>query len=72
MPRLDVLIARSGLAESRERAQALIIAGKVRVAGETVRRPDRAVGDDAPITVDAAPDYASRGALKLAPAPRRP
>src|SRR5213080_3435813 len=68
MPRLDVLVTNSGLAESRERAQALILAGKVRVAGETVRRPDRAVSDDALIDVDAGPGYASRGALKLAPA----
>src|SRR3989442_10446321 len=56
------------MAESRERAQAVILAGKVRVAGETVRRPDRAVSDDALIDVDAGPGYASRGALKLAPA----
>jgi 23S rRNA (cytidine1920-2'-O)/16S rRNA (cytidine1409-2'-O)-methyltransferase len=68
MPRLDVLVTTSGLAESRERAQALILAGKVRVAGETVRRPDRTVSEDAPIAVDADPSYASRGALKLGPA----
>ncbi|HET7338377.1 MAG TPA: TlyA family RNA methyltransferase [Candidatus Dormibacteraeota bacterium] len=68
MPRLDVLVTKSGLAESRERAQALILAGKVRVAGETVRRPDRAVSEDAAIAVDTEPSYASRGALKLAPA----
>ena len=68
MTRLDVLVTKSGLAESRERAQALILAGKVRVAGETVRRPDRSVRDDAAISVETTPDYASRGALKLAPA----
>jgi 23S rRNA (cytidine1920-2'-O)/16S rRNA (cytidine1409-2'-O)-methyltransferase len=68
MPRLDVLVTRSGLAESRERAQALILAGKVRVAGETVRRPDRSVSEDAAISVEAGPDFASRGALKLGPA----
>jgi 23S rRNA (cytidine1920-2'-O)/16S rRNA (cytidine1409-2'-O)-methyltransferase len=68
MPRLDVLVARNGFAESRQRAQALILAGKVRVAGETERRPDRTVSDDAPITVESEPGYASRGALKLAPA----
>ncbi|HKV87961.1 MAG TPA: TlyA family RNA methyltransferase [Candidatus Dormibacteraeota bacterium] len=68
MPRLDVLVTRSGLAESRERAQALILAGKVRVAGETVRRPDRTVNDDAAISVESEPGYASRGALKLSPA----
>src|SRR5713101_677860 len=68
MTRLDVLVTKSGLAESRQRAQPLILAGKVRVAGETVRRPDRSVSDDAAISVEAGPDYASRGALKLAPA----
>jgi 23S rRNA (cytidine1920-2'-O)/16S rRNA (cytidine1409-2'-O)-methyltransferase len=68
VPRLDVLVTQTGLAESRERAQALIIAGKVRVAGETVRRPDRAVADGTPISVESEPGYASRGALKLSPA----
>jgi len=63
-----VLVTKSGLAKSRERAQALILAGKVRVAGETVRRPDRSVSEDALIAVDSEPGYASRGALKLAPA----
>jgi 23S rRNA (cytidine1920-2'-O)/16S rRNA (cytidine1409-2'-O)-methyltransferase len=68
MLRLDVLVTRSGFVESRERAQALILAGKVRVAGETVRSPDRAVREDASIDVDTDPGYASRGALKLGPA----
>ena len=63
-----MLVTQSGLAESRERAQALILAGKVRVAGETVRRPDRSVSEDTAISVESGPDYASRGALKLAPA----
>src|SRR5207302_7229985 len=34
----------------------------------TVRRPDRSVSEDAAISVESGPDYASRGALKLAPA----
>ena len=68
VPRLDALLAEKGLAESRQRAQALILAGKVRVGGETERRPDRSVRDDAEITVETEPAYASRGALKLAPA----
>ena len=63
-----MLVTQQGLAESRERAQALIIAGKVRVAGETVRKPDRSVPDGTPITVESEPAYASRGALKLGPA----
>jgi 23S rRNA (cytidine1920-2'-O)/16S rRNA (cytidine1409-2'-O)-methyltransferase len=62
------MVTRSGLAESRERAQALILAGKVKVAGETERRPDRSVTEDASISVEAGPDFASRGALKLGPA----
>ena len=66
--RLDVLVTQSGLAPSRERAQALVLAGKVKVAGETVRRPDRNVRDGVAIAVDADPGYASRGALKLGPA----
>ena len=63
-----MLVTQSGFAESRARAQALIIAGKVRVGGETVRTPGRTVDDNATIEVDAEPGYASRGALKLAPA----
>lgn len=63
-----MLITKAGLAESRERAQALIIAGKVRVAGETVRTPSRSVADDVHVEVDSEPGFASRGALKLGPA----
>ena len=69
--RLDVLVTKAGLAESRERAQALIVAGKVRVAGETVRTPARTVDEHAAIAVDTEPAYASRGALKLGPALER-
>jgi 23S rRNA (cytidine1920-2'-O)/16S rRNA (cytidine1409-2'-O)-methyltransferase len=68
MPRLDVFLTKNGLIESRQRAQALILAGKVQVAGATERRPDRSVREDAVVTVDESPGYASRGALKLGPA----
>jgi 23S rRNA (cytidine1920-2'-O)/16S rRNA (cytidine1409-2'-O)-methyltransferase len=68
VPRLDALVTKAGLAPSRERAQALILAGKVKVDGETVRKPDRAVAEGTPIAVDAGQEYASRGALKLGPA----
>jgi len=71
VPRLDVALTKSGLIESRQRAQALILAGKVQVSGETERRPDRSVRDDEVITVDETPGYASRGALKLGPALER-
>ena len=43
----------------------------MQVAGETVRKPDRAVADGTPIAVDADRGYASRGALKLGPALER-
>ena len=66
--RLDAALAASGLAESRTQAQALILAGMVRVGGETVRRPDRAVGPEAHLEVVEAPPYVSRGGQKLAPA----
>jgi 23S rRNA (cytidine1920-2'-O)/16S rRNA (cytidine1409-2'-O)-methyltransferase len=68
MPRLDVFLTKHGLIESRQRAQALILAGKVQVSGATERRPDRSVREDAVVTVDESPGYASRGALKLGPA----
>ena len=61
-------MTKAGLAPSRERAQALILAGKVKVGGETVRKPDRSVAEGTPIAVDSDQGYASRGALKLAPA----
>ena len=65
-PRLDVLIVERGLAPSRERARALIMAGSVRVHGTTVSKPGTTVDPGATITIDA-PDhpYVGRGALKL-------
>jgi len=68
VPRLDALVTKAGLAPSRERAQALILAGKVKVDGETVRKPDRAVAEGTSIAVASDQEYASRGAFKLAPA----
>lgn len=66
--RLDVAVADAGLAESRARAQALIMAGRVRVNGETVREPARLVREgEAPELIAPAP-YVSRGGEKLAPA----
>jgi len=50
---------------SRERAQALILAGHVRVAGETTRKPSASVPADAAVEVTADQRFVSRGALKL-------
>lgn len=62
------MLTQTGLIESRERARALILAGKVKVSGETVRKPDRNVREEDVVTVDQAEQWASRGALKLGPA----
>jgi len=65
--RLDALIVERGLAASRERARALVLAGQVRVAGQTVTKAGTLVDRDAEISLDT-PDhpYVSRGGLKLA------
>ena len=65
MPRLDVLIADRGLAESRARAQALIMAGRVTVAGSVVTKAGTAVSSDAKVLVAQPPRYVSRGGDKL-------
>ena len=59
-----------GLAESREKAQALIMAGEVLVNGQKAAKPGHAVDNDAVIEVLARPPYVSRGGLKLAEALR--
>jgi len=68
--RLDQLIVDRGLAESRTRAQALVLAGRVRVgAGDGARRdlkPGDLVPDEVGIALDAGPDHVSRGGDKLA------
>lgn len=67
--RLDVLVWRRGLAESRERAQAQVMAGQVYVGGRQVEKPGTAVPEDANIEVRGpAQPYASRGGVKLAAA----
>jgi 23S rRNA (cytidine1920-2'-O)/16S rRNA (cytidine1409-2'-O)-methyltransferase len=66
--RLDILLVERGLAESRSLAQRLILAGKVRVDGETKRQPGKAVPVSAGIELVAPPPYASRGGEKLAAA----
>lgn len=63
--RLDVLLVERGLAESRAKAQALIMAGQVRVAGQTTIKPATAVQADSPLTVDSGPRFVSRGGEKL-------
>lgn len=63
--RLDVLLVDKGLADSRAKAQALIMAGQVRVAGQVALKPATTVQSDAPLTVDTGPRFVSRGGEKL-------
>ena len=65
--RLDVALVERELAASRERARALIMAGRVSVDGQVVSKAGAAVADTATIEV-ATPDhpYVSRGGVKLA------
>lgn len=65
--RLDAWLVERGLAASRERARALILAGDVRVNGQPVTKAGAAVAPDAEVTLDV-PDhpYVGRGGLKLA------
>ncbi|HSL33692.1 MAG TPA: TlyA family RNA methyltransferase [Candidatus Limnocylindrales bacterium] len=70
--RLDQLVVERGLAESRAKAQALILAGRVRVGEGDAARLDRKAGDlvDAatPVAVAEREPYVSRGGHKLAAA----
>jgi 23S rRNA (cytidine1920-2'-O)/16S rRNA (cytidine1409-2'-O)-methyltransferase len=64
--RLDVLLAERNLAESRERARALVMAGAVKVNGRVETRPGALVPPEAALAVEQALPYVSRGGLKLA------
>src|SRR5689334_18135279 len=68
--RLDRLLVDRGLAESREKAQALIMAGEVLLQGNKAVKPGQAVSPDAAVEVLARPPYVSRGGFKLAAALR--
>jgi 23S rRNA (cytidine1920-2'-O)/16S rRNA (cytidine1409-2'-O)-methyltransferase len=63
--RLDVLLVERGLAESRAKAQAMIMAGQVRVADQVTLKPATAVAAEAVLTVDSGPRFVSRGGEKL-------
>jgi 23S rRNA (cytidine1920-2'-O)/16S rRNA (cytidine1409-2'-O)-methyltransferase len=64
--RLDVLLVERGLAPSRERAKALLLAGQIRVNGAPSDKPGTQIPKDAVIeVVGEMPRYASRAGLKL-------
>ena len=64
--RLDLLVVERGLADSREKAQAMILAGEVRVNGSRSDKAGMQMTTDARIEVSGtSAKYASRGGLKL-------
>jgi 23S rRNA (cytidine1920-2'-O)/16S rRNA (cytidine1409-2'-O)-methyltransferase len=64
--RLDQLLVKKGMAESREKAKAVIMTGEVLVNGQRVDKPGYSVPDSAEIILKNQPaPYVSRGGLKL-------
>lgn len=63
--RIDLLLVERGLVETRQRAQALILAGDVQVNGSVVVKAGTPVPEDAVINVRAPLRYVSRGGIKL-------
>ena len=64
--RLDVLLTEQGLAASREKARAMIMAGEVLVNGSVVDKPGTQVQDSVVLTIRNKPRFVSRGGEKLA------
>jgi 23S rRNA (cytidine1920-2'-O)/16S rRNA (cytidine1409-2'-O)-methyltransferase len=63
--RLDNLLVARGLVESRSRAQALVMAGDVRVEGESALKPGMAVSEQVEVTIAKPPPFVGRGGIKL-------
>ncbi len=63
--RLDQLLVTRCLAESREKAQRLILAGQVRIGGQIADKPGRRVTSDAALVVAAGERFVGRGGEKL-------
>ena len=63
--RLDAALVERGIFPTRARAQAAVMAGRVRVDGSAAVKPGSQVRDDAVIEAEEGPEYASRGGLKL-------
>ncbi|MFH1017093.1 MAG: TlyA family RNA methyltransferase [Pseudomonadota bacterium] len=65
--RLDQLVLDRGLAPTRAKAQALIMAGEISVNGAAMTKPGHGVAEDAPVSlISKGPKFVSRGGLKLA------
>lgn len=64
--RLDILVYERGLATSREKARAMIMAGEVLVGDQMIDKPGTRIDQNAVVTVKSKPRYVSRGGDKLA------
>lgn len=64
--RADLLLVARGLVPSRARAQAEIAAGHVTSEGRVIAKAGELLSDDAPLVLEDACPYVSRGGLKLA------
>ena len=64
--RIDLLLVERGLAATRQRAQALLMAGRVTVDGRPVEKAGALVDASARVEVEAPPPYVGRGGIKLA------
>ena len=65
MQRIDIFLVEHGLAESREQAKRLILAGAVTVNADTRIKPGQRVPADAKVVVQEPQRYVSRGGFKL-------
>ena len=64
--RLDLLLVNRGLADTRNQAQAIIMAGQVRSGDMVLTKAGQSVSDDIYVTVASRPKYVGRGGDKLA------
>ncbi|HKX23639.1 MAG TPA: TlyA family RNA methyltransferase [Candidatus Saccharimonadales bacterium] len=64
--RLDQLMVRNGLVDTRSQAESWIRLGKVMVAGKAITKPGYFVAEDAKVKLKAEEKYVSRAGLKLA------
>ncbi|MCK4726632.1 MAG: TlyA family RNA methyltransferase [Anaerolineales bacterium] len=66
--RLDILLTECGLAETRQEARVLVMAGRVKVGDQVVFSPATKVPRDAHLRIEKGPPFVSRGGEKLAAA----
>ena len=70
--RIDQLLVERGLADTRQKAQAMVLTGSVRVGGQRVDKPGHSVPSDAAVEVTIAAFFGSKTAARLELSPRLP